>query len=339
MLMPMIKMNCETTFGLISQSIFNFQMNSKLFKAPIIAAFLLTVVVGYSQRAIPPLAGKRVHDDAQALSPHTVQQLEIQLKQYEDSTSNQIAILIISSLEGEVIEEYSIRVAHDEWKLGQSKNDNGVLLLIATDDHKMRIEVGYGLEGVLTDALCSRIIRNEMTPNFRRGDYDAGVVLAINAIVRAIGGEYVAENDSSKGDGMSGSDKLLISLVVFGLLGIFSFTGLTSEGATGWVFYFFLIPFYAVFPIVILGWGSGLTSLGVYLVAYPILNVLFKKMGWTKKDSGKGGRNRGGWSSGSGWFGGGSSGGSSGGGSWGGGGGGFSGGGGGFGGGGSSGSW
>ena len=142
---------------------------------------------------------------------------------------------------------------------------------------------------------------------------------------------------------MTSSDKILVSLVVFGLLGIFSFTGLTSEGSVGWVFYFFLIPFYAVFPMVVLVWKSGLSALVIYLVAYPILKVIFKKMGWIKKDSGPGGKNRGGgWSSGAGWF----MGGSSGGGSWGGGGGGWSGGGGGFsggggmsGGGGASGSW
>jgi len=335
-LKPMIKMNYVMIFGLVSYDQVSTTMKSNVKSVFISLLILGSTLNGISQRAVPPLAGKRVHDEAKVLSSNTVEQLEIQLKQYEDSTSNQIAILIINSLEGDVIEDYSIRVAHNEWKLGQSKNDNGVLLLIATDDRKMRIEVGYGLEGVLTDALCSRIIRNEMAPNFRRGDYDAGVLLAINAIVRAIGGEYVAEENSSDGDAMTSGDTLLVSLVVFGLLGIFSFSGLTSEGAVGWVFYFFLIPFYAVFPSVIFGWTFGLSALGIYLVAYPILKVIFKKMGWTKKDTGTGGRNRGGgWSSGSGWFSGGSSGGS-----WGGGGGGgFSGGGGGFGGGGSSGSW
>lgn len=333
------------TFGLVSKrSISYFQMKSKISPVFVSLLILLSAFQGFSQRAVPPLEGKRVHDEANVLSSNTVEQLEVQLKHYEDSTSNQIAILIIKSLEGDAIEDYAIRVAHynpvkkEGWGLGQADKDNGVLLLIAVEDRKMRIEVGYGLEGVLTDALSSRIIRNEMVPNFRRGDYDAGVLLAINAIVRAIGGEYVADEDSSKENNtMSSSDKILVSLVVFGLLGIFSFSGLTSEGAVGWVFYFFLIPFYAVFPMVVLGWKSGLSALGIYLVAYPILKVIFKKMGWTKKDSGTGGRNRGGgWSSGSGWF----MGGSSGGGSWGGGGGGgFSGGGGGFGGGGSSGSW
>ncbi|HEU5289755.1 MAG TPA: TPM domain-containing protein [Cyclobacteriaceae bacterium] len=313
------------------------QFSMKLFSTRfiLVTTLLQISLASFCQRAVPPLDNKRVHDEAHVLSSHTVEQLEIQLKQYEDSTSNQIAILIINSLEGDVIEEYSIRVAHDEWKLGQSKNDNGVLLLIVVDDRKMRIEVGYGLEGVLPDLICNRIIRNEMAPNFRRGDYDAGVLLAINAIIRAIGGEYVADPDASESDSMSSGDIMLVSLVVFGLLGIFTFSGLSSEGAVGWVFYFFLIPFYAIFPSVILGWSTGLKALGIYMVGYPILRVLFKKMDWIKKGSGSGGRNKGGWSSGSGWSGGGFGSSRSSGGGFGG----FSGGGGGFGGGGSSGSW
>src|SRR6185369_15906541 len=148
----------------------------------------------FAQKAVPELWGQRVHDEAHALQQATVDQLEKSLKSYEDSTSNQIAILIIQSLDGDILEEYSIRVA-EKWKLGQKEKDNGVLLLIAVDDHKMRIEVGQGLEGVLTDALSNRIIRNEIAPNFRRGDYDAGVLSAIDAIIKSIGQEYSA-NDS-----------------------------------------------------------------------------------------------------------------------------------------------
>jgi uncharacterized protein len=305
------------------------------------AILLLTTFEVFSQRSVPPLDNRRVHDDeAQVLSSSVIEQLEVQLKQYEDSTSNQIVILIISSLQGEVIEDYALRVAgwnsqkEEGWKLGQANKDNGALLLIAVDDRKMRIEVGYGLEGVLTDATCSRIIRNEMAPNFRRGDYDAGVMAAINSIIKAIGGEYVAdETDSNSDNAMTGKDKALVGLFVFFILGIFTYTGLVSKGAPGWVLYFFLIPFYAIFPGAVLGWGLGLSALGIYIIGYPILKVIFNKMGWAKTHSGgsSGGR---GWSSGSGWYGGGSSSGSS----WGGGGG-FSGGGGSFGGGGSSGSW
>jgi uncharacterized protein len=143
----------------------------------------------FAQKPIPELWGQRVHDEAHVLKPETIDRLEKKLKSYEDSTSNQIAILTIQSLDDDVLEQYSLRVA-EKWKLGQKEKDNGALLLIVVDDHKMRIEVGQGLEGVLTDALSNRIIRNEIAPAFRRGDYDAGVTAGIYGIERAIGGEY-----------------------------------------------------------------------------------------------------------------------------------------------------
>lgn len=308
-----------------------------------ILLFFLTVLaeVTLSQRAVPPLWGHSVHDDAHILSQTTIDQLEASLKAYEDSTTNQIAVLIIPSLDGEVLEEYALRVAHDEWKLGQKGKDNGVLLLIAVDDRKMRIEVGYGLEGVLPDAITSRIIRNEIAPHFREHEYDAGVTEGVNAIIDAIGGEYAAEDsqgDSTELADLSWKERLLIGAFVFFILGIFTVIGLFVPGCGGWFLYAFLIPFYAIFPMVVLGVNGGLSLLGVYLIGFPILKVIFGKTSWgerlgKKLKSGRsGGR---GWSSGSGWFGGGS--GRSGGG-WSSGGG-FSGGGGGFGGGGSSGSW
>lgn len=296
--------------------------------------FLIFVLpfAGKAQREIPELWGVRVHDEAKALSAQTVQQLEQQLKLHQDSTSNQIAILIIPSLDGEAIEDYALRVAM-KWQLGQRDKDNGILLLIAINDRKMRIEVGSGLEGVLPDAICSQIIRNEMAPNFRRGDYDAGVQAAINAIVASIAGEYQA--DSTEGGGgsvpLSGAEKALMGLFVLGILGIFTFGGLSTQGCAGWFLYVFLIPFYAIFPGSLLGWNAGLSILSAYIVGFPILKFIFKKKGWDKKISNSGGS--GGWTSGSGWIGGGGGGWSSGGG------GGFSGGGGSFGGGGSSGSW
>jgi uncharacterized protein len=150
----------------------------------------------FAQKAIPELWGQRVHDEAHALKQSTVDQLEKNLKRYEDSTSNQIAILILPSLDGDVLEQYSLRVA-EKWKLGQQEKDNGALLLIVVDDHKMRIEVGQGLEGVLTDALSNRIIRNEIAPAFRRGDFDAGVTAGILGMQKAIGGEYSNDIQSS----------------------------------------------------------------------------------------------------------------------------------------------
>ena len=104
-------------------------------------AYCLFALNATAQKQIPELWNLRVHDDAKVLKQETAEILEKQLKAYEDSTSNQVAILIVQSLDGEVIEDYSIRVV-EKWKLGTKKNDNGVLILVAIDDHKMRIEVG-----------------------------------------------------------------------------------------------------------------------------------------------------------------------------------------------------
>lgn len=283
-----------------------------------------------AQKPIPELWGQRVHDDAKILSQQTSDLLESRLRAFEDSTSNQIAILIVNSLDGEPIEEYSLRVA-EKWKLGKASKDNGVLLLIAVNDHKMRIEVGHGLEGVLTDLLCNRIIRNEIAPKFRKDDYEAGVTAGIDAIVKGIGGEYTADDsDDVAMAELSWKEQLLIGAFVFGILGIFTFVGLIAPGCGGWFLYAFLIPFYATFPTILLGEKGGVALLGTYLVLFPILKLMLRKTAWGERMSKKMGTGSGGgrgWSSGSGWS------------SGGGGGGGFSGGGGSFGGGGSSGSW
>jgi uncharacterized protein len=143
----------------------------------------------YSQRAIPEHGGVWVHDEATVLSPSTIAQLERILKAERDSTSNQIAILIVQSLDGEDIDGFSTRVA-EKWKAGDVKKDNGVIFIVAILDRKMRIEVGQGLQGVLTDALASRINRNQVAPQFRQGNYDGGVLDGTMAIIQAIKGEY-----------------------------------------------------------------------------------------------------------------------------------------------------
>jgi uncharacterized protein len=136
---------------------------------------------------VPPIADRRVHDSASVLSPQLESQLEEQLKAYERSTGHQLAILIVPSLEGEAIEDYTIRVV-ESWQLGKKGKDDGVLLFIAVADRKIRIEVGYGLEGERTDALTGRIIRDVMAPAFRQGDLGFGIARAISAISAATGG-------------------------------------------------------------------------------------------------------------------------------------------------------
>jgi len=164
---------------------------------------------------VPFLAG-RVNDTANMLSPQTITELEALLKTHEDSTSNQVVVLTIPSLQGAVLEEYSMKVA-ETWKLGQADKDNGVLLLVARDDRKVRIEVGSGLEGNLPDITCGRIIRNEIVSRFRDGNFDAGISNGMKAILLATEGSYVADtSEASKSD--SKARRNLIISVVGGLI-------------------------------------------------------------------------------------------------------------------------
>lgn len=157
--------------------------------------FLLMVGASTSvaQKTIPEHGGSWVHDEAGILSSQTIGQLEAMLKSERDSTSNQIAVLLMKNLDGGDIDEYANRV-FNAWKLGDEKKDNGVLFLLAMDEKQMRIEVGAGLEGVLTDAQSSRINRNDVAPYFRRKEYEKGIVAGVFAIVQSIKGEY--KNDS-----------------------------------------------------------------------------------------------------------------------------------------------
>ncbi len=230
---------------------------------------------------MPELWGQRVHDEAHALQQSTADQLEKSLKAYEDSTSNQIAILIVQSLDGDVLEEYSLRVA-EKWKLGQKEKDNGVLLLIAVEDHKMRIEVGQGLEGVLTDALSNRIIRNEIAPEFRRGDFDAGVIAGINGIIKGIGGEYKADDVSTSED-LTISEKIFVGLFLLVVLGIFTVIAVFVQGCAGWGLYAFLIPFYAFFPWIVIGTTAGIGLLIIYIIGMPILKMIIARSAWGKE--------------------------------------------------------
>ena len=148
------------------------------------ATFALAVLVGGTPTGY-------VIDNVGLLNPMTVQELDAVLYQHEVETSNQVVVETIASLGGEFLEDYTLRRAM-ALRIGQKKQDNGVYVLISRDDRKMRIEVGYGLEGVLPDVVCARIIREQMTPRFREGSYDEGVTAGVNTILAAIRGEYTA---------------------------------------------------------------------------------------------------------------------------------------------------
>src|SRR3954468_8865996 len=172
---------------------------------------LLLPLLVNAQLAVPEHGGIWVHDQANILSPQAKADIENILKDERDSTSNQIAILIVPSLEGEVPEDYTLRVA-EQWKIGQKGKDNGVLLFIAMKEHELRIETGYGLEGVLTDALSSRINRNEIAPRFRQGDYEGGVKAGVIGIIQAIKGEY--KNDEPVAQKSKGKRSPFITILI-----------------------------------------------------------------------------------------------------------------------------
>ena len=160
-------------------------------KHVIFILFILCISSAVFALDVPPLKA-RVTDLAGVLSPSQRQKIEEGLYLFESRTSNQIAVLIIPSLEGESLEDYSIRVT-DRWKLGTGDKENGVLLLIVKNDRKIRIEVGYGLEGALTDLIASQIIRKDIAPYFRQGNYYAGIVNGLNGIMAATRNEYKAD--------------------------------------------------------------------------------------------------------------------------------------------------
>lgn len=130
-----------------------------------------------------------VTDQADILSSAVEAKVENYLRQFESQTSNQVIVATFPSLEGGSLEDFSIRLA-EAWKPGQKDKDNGVILLIFKDDRQIRIEVGYGLEGALPDALAGTIIQQEIAPRFREGQYEEGVLYGLQAILQAISGEY-----------------------------------------------------------------------------------------------------------------------------------------------------
>jgi uncharacterized protein len=152
------------------------------------ASAVVLVLLGGWARAleVPPLTG-RVIDRANVLSPQIEGQLQAQLEGYERSTGHQLAVLTVPSLEGDPIEDYTLRVV-ENWKLGKKDKDDGILLFVAVQDRKIRIEVGYGLEGDVPDAFVGRIIRDVMAPAFRQGDLGFGISRAVSAIMAATGG-------------------------------------------------------------------------------------------------------------------------------------------------------
>lgn len=180
---------------------------------------------------VPPLRG-RVNDYARLLPQDRARALEERLARFEQETGHQIAVLTIPSLENENLEEFSIRVA-ESWKIGQKGFDNGAILLIAKNDRKLRIEVGYGLEGVLPDAIASRIIREVVVPRFRENDFPGGIEAGVEAIMKVTSGEPLPETAraAKRRDTLVSPLVQVIPLLL--LLGLYGLSALSWSGNPG----------------------------------------------------------------------------------------------------------
>jgi uncharacterized protein len=246
-----------------------------------------------------PVLKSRVTDLTQTLTAGEQSQLETKLAAFEQQKGSQIAVLIVATTQPEVIEQYSIRVT-DAWKLGREKQDDGVLVLVAKDDRKMRIEVGRGLEGAIPDLLAKRIISEVMKPSFRQGDFYGGISRAVDKLMGLISGEQLPE--PSQSTNKAGDFFNMLPLILFGgvLLGGFlraifgDFFGGVLNGGT----------------IALLAWILGVGLIGAILfgvVAFvftllPLASV--SQMGGYGGGYSRGGHS-GGWSGGGGSFGGG----------------------------------
>lgn len=255
----------------------------------LVFVFVLSVGTGFAAD-IPYLTGW-VNDYADILSPDSRRIIAEQLKSHEERTGNQIAVLTVPTLDGESIEEYAVSV-FKAWKLGQKGKDNGILIVVVPAERKMRIEVGYGLEGTIPDGVAGGIIRDVMTPRFKTGDYNGGLEAGVQAIISVLEGgaappvqKFSAGNKAAKGvflemPDMTIFERILLGAFIFGIIGLFTVLGIVTPGGGGWFLYFFLIPFWAMFPIVVLGAMGAFYLFVVYLIGFPLAKVLFRNSKW-----------------------------------------------------------
>ncbi|HBC45272.1 TPA: hypothetical protein DCZ81_03840, partial [Candidatus Collierbacteria bacterium] len=255
---------------------------------------------------LPPPTG-HINDFANVLTSEQKDTLEVSLKDYEAKTSNEIAVLIVKNLGDQNIDDFGIK-AFEDWKIGKKDKDNGVLLTVAIDDRKMRIDVGYGLEGQLTDSKSGDIIRNVISPEFKKGDYYSGISSGLLAIEEVIAGTYSPTSAPSTQSGFNDVFFWLITLWVGGSFLIYfcSFLARSKSFWAGGVIGVIIgIIASSIVAAIVLGL-FGLLLDWLLSRNYQKLKASGKKTSWWNSG---GGFFTGGGSSGGGGFGGGSSGG------------------------------
>ena len=267
----------------------------------LVAAFILgSASIGAAQLAVPPLTG-RVVDQTTTLTSEQKATLEQTLQAFEARKGSQIAVLVVPTTEPETIEQYALRVA-EQWKLGRKKVDDGAVLVVAQNDRALRIEVGYGLEGALTDATSKRIISEIIVPRFKAGDFHGGITAGVDQIIRVIDGEPLPKPNGKPAGGMADIQQyvpviFILALVVGGLLRsvLGRFPGaLVTGGAV------------AVVAWLLAGAVSIALVAGVIALLFTLLSGgMGHGVGGHRGGYGRGGFGRGGFSGGGGGFGGG----------------------------------
>ena len=262
-------------------------MRRALSLAGLLWATLFLVLPAQAAPQFPALTG-RVVDEAGMLSAATQSRLAALLQQNENSSSNQLVVVTVKSLQGYAIEDYGYQLGR-HWGIGQKGLDNGVLLIVAPNERKVRIEVGYGLEGTLTDALSSNIIQAVILPRFRQGQMEQGVIDGTRAILAAIAGTYEVKKSSRSGSGARSSSSafdffgtaVILSMIFGGgvrhFIGNRVVSGLIVGGIAGligFLLYSLAIGIFAGIAVFLLqlfigsggtgggGWGSGYSGRG-----------------------------------------------------------------------------
>jgi len=176
----------------------------------------LPTILHAEDLVVPALTG-RVVDDANVLSPAARQRLDAELAAHEEKTGQQIVVATLRSLQGRTIEDYGVQLGR-QWRIGKKGQNNGIVLLVAPNEHKVRIEIGFGLEGDLTDADSRTIIERFILPRFKRGDIEGGVVIGAESILRALGEEPAGaapRGEAQPAEDGSGAGSLIFTILVF----------------------------------------------------------------------------------------------------------------------------
>ena len=264
----------------------------RLLAANLLLLAALLCGTAQAEVAVPPLQ-HRVTDLTGTLDAPQMQALESKLAAFESEKGAQIAVLLLPTTQPETIEQFGIRLA-EQWKIGREGIDDGAILIVARDERKMRIEVGYGLEGALNDATARRIIEETIKPFFKNGDFYGGIEAGTNAMMQTIGGELLPEPQADSSDEQDPVPLVVLGVILLVVLAKTFVAALLGGVAGGLVWLFFGMPAGIVagvgvfFLALLLGLGRGMRS------------GLRRSRRSDTRDWGSGGWSSGGWSSSSG---------------------------------------